>query len=223
MLGNQPLKASSIDSSEFLERHVGLSSKDQAECLSALGHSGLDEFISAVVPADILHESSPMESFPKGCAELQAIEELRGIADQNQPFRSLIGWGYYGTATPAAIQRHVLESPGWYTAYTPYQAEIAQGRLEALFNFQTLISELTGLPISNASLLDEATAAAEAMSLAFAVKKNPDAKRFLVDAEVFPQTLAVLRTRAEPLEICLEVIEPGLFEFEKLALKLNQY
>ena len=112
---------------------------------------------------------------------------------------------------PTPIQRHVLENPSWYSAYTPYQAEISQGRLEALFNFQTLISELTGLPISNASLLDEATAAAEAMSLAFAVKKNSGARRFLVDAEVFPQTLAVLRTRAEPLGILLEVLEPSLF------------
>ncbi len=203
-----------MEPSRFLERHIGLTSKDQKHLLNVLGHAELDEFISKVIPADILDEPSPSISFSEGCSELQALEELQEIANQNTVQRSLIGLGYYGTATPAAIQRHVLENPGWYTAYTPYQAEISQGRLEALFNFQTLISELTGLSISNASLLDEATAAAEAMSLAFAVNKKPDARRFLVDEEVFPQTLAVLRTRAEPLGISLEVLDPITFDFD---------
>ncbi len=214
MLVKKPQQASSIEPSGFLERHIGLSSEDQDDLLNALGHSDLGQFISAVVPSDILDDSPPRESFPEGCSELQAMDELRAIAEKNRVQRSLIGLGYFGTATPAAIQRHVLENPGWYTAYTPYQAEIAQGRLEALFNFQTLISELTGLPIANASLLDEATAAAEAMSLSFAVNKNPDAKRFLIDSEVLPQTLAVLRTRAEPLGICLEVTDQTFFTLD---------
>ncbi len=213
MLRDKPLEASTIEFSRFLARHIGLNPTDQAQCLAALGHSDLDEFLSNVVPADILEEPSSKELFAKGCSEVEALEEIHLIADKNNAQRSLIGLGYYGTATPAVIQRHVLEHPGWYTAYTPYQAEIAQGRLEALFNFQTLISELTGLPIANASLLDEATAAAEAMSLAFAVNKNINAKRFLVDAEVFPQTLAVLNTRAEPLGILVEVMDPELFAF----------
>ena len=215
MLGDKPLEASSTDPSMFLARHIGLTPTDQDQCLAALGHSDLDEFIAAVVPADILEENASKASFPEGCSELEALEEIHRIAETNKPQRSLIGLGYYGTATPAAIQRHVLENPGWYTAYTPYQAEISQGRLEALFNFQTLISELTGLPIANASLLDEATAAAEAMSLAFAVNKIATARRFLVDREVFPQTLAVLSTRAEPLGIVVEVIDPDFCEFDE--------
>ena len=144
-----------------------------------------------------------------GCSEAQALAELQQIASANQVRRSLIGLGYYGTVTPALLQRHVFENPAWYTAYTPYQAEIAQGRLEALLNFQTLISELTGLPIANASLLDEATAAAEAMSLSFGACRDGEARRFLVDAEVFPQTWAVLQTRAEPLGIALERVDPS--------------
>ncbi|MCP4974362.1 MAG: glycine dehydrogenase (aminomethyl-transferring), partial [Prochlorococcus sp.] len=161
---------------------------------------------------EILDDSSVRYALSEGCGEAQALEELRAIAAQNLLRRSLIGLGYHGTATPAVIQRHIFENPAWYTAYTPYQAEISQGRLEALFNFQTLISELTGLPIANASLLDEGTAAAEAMSLSFSVCKRSEARRFLVDAEVLPQTLAVLQTRAEPLGIHVEVAEPQTFE-----------
>ncbi len=214
VLENQPNEAPSIESSNFFERHIGLSKTDQDVLLKALQKNDLEEFVSSVVPLDILDQFPPTDSLPDGCSELKALQELRAIADQNIVKRSLIGLGYYGTATPAVIQRHVLENPGWYTAYTPYQAEIAQGRLEALFNFQTLISELTGLPISNASLLDEATAAAEAMSLCFAAKKNSEAKRFLVDCDVFPQTLAVLQTRAEPLGILLEIADPSTFDFD---------
>ena len=133
--------------------------------LKALGFEDLDAFLRAVVPANIFDSLPPVEALPRGCTEASALRELRGLADANQLRRSLIGLGYYDTVTPAVIQRQVLENPSWYTAYTPYQAEIAQGRLEALFNFQTLISELTGLPIANASLLDEGTAAAEAMAM----------------------------------------------------------
>ena len=177
--------------------------------LNALGYSDLQEFIADVVPADILDPKPPVEALPEGCGEAEALQQLKQLSETNTLRRSLIGLGYYGTATPALIQRHVFENPAWYTAYTPYQAEIAQGRLEALLNFQTLISELTGLPIANASLLDEATAAAEAMSLSFGVCCRPEATRFLVDANVLPQTWAVLQTRAEPLGISLERIDPA--------------
>jgi glycine dehydrogenase len=193
----------------FEGRHIGPSAADQARMLAELGLPSLEALAEQVVPADILLPPAAAEAgLPQPCGEAQALAELAAIAATNQVVRSLIGQGYAGTATPALIQRHVLENPCWYTAYTPYQAEIAQGRLEALLNFQTLISELTGLPIANASLLDEATAAAEAMALALAVGRRAGARRFLVDREVFPQTLAVLQTRAEPLGIAVELVEP---------------
>jgi len=176
--------------------------------LAELGLESLEQLAEQVVPADLLlPPQAALEGLPEPCSEAEALAELAAIAGRNQVVRSLIGQGYHGTATPALIQRHVLENPCWYTAYTPYQAEIAQGRLEALLNFQTLISELTGLPIANASLLDEATAAAEAMALALAVGRRSGAHRFLVDREVLPQTLAVLQTRADPLGIALELVE----------------
>ena len=175
--------------------------------LAELGLQSLEELSAEVVPADILLPAAAAEEgLPQPCGEAEALAELAEIAALNQPRRSLIGLGYHGTATPAVIQRHVLENPCWYTAYTPYQAEIAQGRLEALLNYQTLVSELTGLPIANASLLDEATAAAEAMALALSVTPRSGARRFLVDRAVLPQTLAVLHTRAEPLGIELELV-----------------
>ena len=176
--------------------------------LAELGLASLEELAASVVPADILlPPEAAAEGLPQACSEAEALSELAAIAAGNTPARSLIGLGYHGTATPALIQRHVLENPCWYTAYTPYQAEIAQGRLEALLNFQTLVSELTGLPIANASLLDEGTAAAEAMALAAAVCKRADARRFLVDRSVLPQSLAVLSTRAEPLGIVIETVD----------------
>ncbi len=214
LLEQRPVETSSSQLSPFWARHIGPSPEDQQQMLQELGHRDWQSFIAAVVPPDILDKTPPSSALPEGCGEEQALEELRLIAAANQLKRSLIGLGYYGTATPALIQRQVFENPSWYTAYTPYQAEISQGRLETLFNFQTLISELTGLPIANASLLDEGTAAAEAMSLSFAACKRSKARRFLVDAEVFPQTLAVLRTRAEPLGIDLEVAEPRDFQFD---------
>ncbi len=183
--------------------------------LKELGHDDLEDFVKAVIPADILEVDPDYEDFlPVGCDEVHALNHIRSIAEKNKVLRSLIGLGYYSTALPACIQRHVFENPAWYTAYTPYQSEIAQGRLEALFNFQTLISELTGLPIANASLLDEATAAAEAMSLSFAACKRNGANRFLVDEQVLPQTLAVLRTRAEPLGVVLDVKKPTSFCYD---------
>ena len=191
----------------FELRHIGPNAADQMAMLAELGLGSLEQLAAEVVPADILLPPEAAEQgLPQPCGEAEALAELAAIAGQNRVLRSLIGQGYYGTATPALIQRHVLENPCWYTAYTPYQAEIAQGRLEALLNFQTLVSELTGLPIANASLLDEATAAAEAMALARAVCRRPGASRLLVDDQVFPQTLAVLATRAEPLGIVVEPV-----------------
>jgi glycine dehydrogenase len=197
-----------MTSLEFPRRHLGPGPAEQQRMLAELGLSSLEQLAAQVVPADILlPPEAAEEGLPQPCDEARALAELAEIAASNRVVRSLIGQGYYGTATPAVIQRHVFENPAWYTAYTPYQAEIAQGRLEALLNFQTLISELTGLPIANASLLDEATAAAEAMALARAVSPRPGGGRFLVDRQVFPQTLAVLQTRAEPLGISLELVD----------------
>ena len=198
----------------FVQRHLGPSPSDQALMLERLGCQNLEELLQQCVPAAIL--LSPEEALgglPEGCPEGEALADLQKLASDNKLLRSLIGLGYYSCPTPALLQRHVFENPAWYTAYTPYQAEIAQGRLEALLNFQTLISELTGLPIANASLLDEATVAAEAMALARGVSNRPESKRFHVQADLFPQTLAVLQTRAEPLAIELVLEDPAEMEF----------
>jgi len=182
--------------SEFLKRHIGPSESEQCKMLADLGLSTIDELVREIVPDSILLRGD--SNLPEGCSEQQALAELKEIASHNIVKRSLIGQGYYGTITPPVIQRNVFENPAWYTSYTPYQAEISQGRLEALFNYQTLITELTGLPVANASLLDEGTAAAEAMLLAHSQSKKKD---FIVDDKVFPQTLEVLQTRAKPLGI----------------------
>ena len=181
----------------FAERHIGPNEAETAQMLRKLGFGDLDELIDATIPKNIrLHETPEL---PEAKSENGALAELRGLAAKNRIARSFIGAGYYGTITPPVIQRNILENPGWYTAYTPYQAEIAQGRLEALLNFQTMITELTALDIANASLLDEATAAAEAMTLCHAVIS--DRTKFLVADNCHPQTIAVLRTRAKPLGI----------------------
>ncbi|QEY32746.1 glycine dehydrogenase (aminomethyl-transferring) [Synechococcus sp. RSCCF101] len=188
----------------FVGRHIGPTAADQDRMLRAIGFEDWSSFLAAAVPESILLEADAATAgLPEGCDEGEALADLRRIAALNTPRRSLIGLGYHGTITPAAIQRHVLENPCWYTSYTPYQAEIAQGRLEALLNFQTLISELTGLPIANASLLDEGTAAAEAMALSLSACTRREARCFLVDDQVLPQTLEVLRTRAEPLGVAV--------------------
>src|SRR5689334_4763913 len=188
----------------FAYRHIGPRREDLAEMLQTVGYRTLDEFIDAVVPAEI-RLRRPL-ALPPGRSEREVLQALRGLAGMNRVFRSYIGMGYAGTFTPQVVQRNVLENPGWYTAYTPYQAEIAQGRLEALLNFQTMVSDLTGLPVANASMLDEATAAAEAMTLVRRAGKA-SSNRFVVDQDTLPQTLAVLRTRAEPLGIDLVVEE----------------
>ena len=183
--------------SEFFHRHIGPTPEEQSKMLDDLGVSTIDELVRQIVPDSILLRGD--DNLPEGCSEQEALTELKEIAEKNIVKRSLIGQGYYGTITPPVILRNVFENPAWYTSYTPYQAEISQGRLEALFNYQTLVTELTGLPISNASLLDEGTAAAEAMILAYGSVKNKN--KFLVDSQIFPQTLAVLETRAKPLGI----------------------
>ena len=197
----------------FQDRHIGPSREDQAAMLGVLGYDSLDAFIDAVVPADIrLRE--PLRT-PAAQTEQEALEELRQLAAQNQVFRSYLGMGYHDCITPTVIQRNVLDNPGWYTAYTPYQAEIAQGRLEALLNFQTMVSDLTGLEIANASLLDEGTAAAEAMHLTEAATKHAGALTYLVDAACHPQTIAVVRTRAAVRGIDVVVADPAGFDFQK--------
>ena len=188
--------------SEFLKRHIGPSEEEQTQMLNDLGLSSLDELVREVVPDSILLRGD--NNLPKGCSEQQALTELKKIASKNKLQKNLIGQGYYGTITPPVILRNVFENPAWYTSYTPYQAEISQGRLEALFNYQTLITELTGLPVANASLLDEGTAAAEAMLLAHSQSKKKD---FIVDDKIFPQTLEVLQTRAKPLGINIVKID----------------
>jgi len=195
--------------SPFVARHIGPDAAQCSRMLADLGLADLEALVAQVVPEGIrLAPQQAEQGLPAGCDEAQALAELQAIAADNAVRRSLIGLGYYGCITPALLQRHVFENPAWYTAYTPYQAELSQGRLEALLNFQTLISELTGLPIANASLLDEATAAAEAMALSAAACPRAEARRYLVDQAVFPQTWAVLQTRAEPLDIELVPVDP---------------
>jgi glycine dehydrogenase len=201
-----------IDRDLFQNRHIGPSADDQAAMLGTLGYDSLDAFIDAVVPADI-RLRQPLGT-PEAKTEQEALEELRLLAAQNQVFRSYLGMGYHDCFTPTVIQRNVLENPGWYTAYTPYQAEIAQGRLEALLNFQTMVSDLTGLEIANASLLDEGTAAAEAMHLTEAVSKHEGKLVYLVDASCHPQTIAVVRTRAAARGIDVVVADPDTFKFQ---------
>ncbi|TMJ79039.1 MAG: glycine dehydrogenase (aminomethyl-transferring), partial [Alphaproteobacteria bacterium] len=189
----------------FVRRHVGPSPRDVTAMLEVVGAKSLGELMGETLPGSI-RQKTPLD-LPAALSETEALAHMRGLASRNQVFTSLIGQGYSGTILPAVIRRNVLENPAWYTAYTPYQPEISQGRLEALFNFQTMICDLTGLDVANASLLDEATAAAEAMALAErAAQTKP--KSFFVDAEVHPQTLAVLRTRAEPLGWQLIVGDP---------------
>src|SRR6202161_1803639 len=189
-------KPASEAATTFVRRHIGPSPRDVAAMLETVGAKSLGELMAQTMPSSI-RLKTPLD-LGTALSETEALAHMRELASQNRVFTSLIGQGYSATVLPAAIQRNILENPAWYTAYTPYQPEISQGRLEALFNFQTMICDLTGLDIANASLLDEATAAAEAMALAERASQVKN-KSFFVDFEVHPQTLAVLRTRAEPL------------------------
>jgi len=204
---NAPFKPLDDAATSFVRRHIGPSRRDVTAMLETVGAKSLSELVSQTMPASI-RQKEPLDLGP-ALGETEALAHMRELAAQNQVFTSLIGQGYSGTIMPAVIQRNVLENPAWYTAYTPYQPEISQGRLEALFNFQTMICDLTGLDVANASLLDEGTAAAEAMALAER-SASGKTKAFFVDSNVHPQTLAVLRTRAKPLGWQLIVGDPAV-------------
>ena len=188
-------------SAEFSARHIGPDESETKEMLAAIGVNTLDELIDKTVPSGIRLKGKLDIGEP--LSEFEYLAELKNIANKNKVFKSYIGQGYYDTIVPSVILRNLFENPGWYTQYTPYQAEIAQGRLESLLNFQTMISDLTALPIANASLLDEGTAAAEAMAMLFN-HKNKDhdhitARKFFIDEKIFQQTKDILITTAKPL------------------------
>jgi len=187
--------------SNFIDRHIGPNQYQIQTMLLELGFKDLDSFISSVVPSNIHIKGEIEKALPQALSEIDALAEIKKIASQNMVMKNFIGNGYYGTITPAVILRNVLENPGWYTAYTPYQPEISQGRLEAIFAFQTAVTDLTGLAIANASMLDEATAAAEAMTLARRVWQGSDEAAFAIDSNLHPHVKAVIHTRAKPLKI----------------------
>ena len=201
-------------------RHIGPSSEEMAEMFTVLGVSDLDALIDQTVPASI-RQKTPLD-FGKPKSERELLWHMRQVAQKNRIFTTMIGQGYHGTVTPPAIQRNILENPAWYTAYTPYQPEISQGRLEALLNYQTMVSDLTGLPVANASLLDEATAAAEAMTMAQRVAKSK-ATAFFVDENCHPQNIAVIKTRAAPLGIEVIVGAPEDLDPEAVFGAVFQY
>jgi len=204
---------------DFIRRHIGPGDKDIAEMLKVVGAASLDELTARAVPAAILEKSAPVTG--EAMTEHEALDELMGMAQQNRVCRSLIGTGYYDTLTPNVILRNVLQNPGWYTAYTPYQPEISQGRLEALINFQQMVMDLTAMPLANASMLDEGTAAAEAMTLAQRVGTSKS-DTFLVSSDCHPQTIAVIETRAAPLGIRVVTGTPAeLVEKDGFALLLQ--
>src|SRR4051794_28024969 len=198
LTGSLPSLKSLHPSGAFAERHIGPRAAEAAEMLAAVGHPTLESLVDACVPEGV-RDRTPL-ALPAAEDEAAVLALLRERAEANDVYTSMIGLGYYGTVTPAVIQRTVLENPSWYTAYTPYQPEISQGRLEALINFQTMVADLTGLPVSGASMLDEATAAAEAMTLVRRAGRSgggrgaTDSAVFVVDADTLPQTLGVLRT-----------------------------
>src|ERR1700749_3254609 len=184
---------------KFQNRHIAPNAADTAQMLKTVGVSSLDELIDQTIPASI-RLKKPLD-LPPAKSEFNYLKDLKQTASKNKVYRSYIGQGYYDVIVPGVIQRNILENPGWYTQYTPYQAEIAQGRLQALLNFQTMVVDLTGMEIANASLLDEGTAAAEAMFMQYSLRKNQNANVFFVSEELFPQTIDILKTRAQPYGI----------------------
>src|SRR6202008_3518426 len=209
-----------FDIDSFARRHIGPNEEEVSAMLREVGFETLDALLDAAVPKNIRLEREL--NLPEAKSEGEAITELRAIAEKNKIARSFIGTGYYDCITPPVIQRNILENPGWYTAYTPYQAEIAQGGPEALLNFQQMIIDLTVLDMENASRLDEATAAAEAMALCHAVV--PNRKTFFVADNCHPQTIAVLRTRAKPLGITIKIVDYSRCKFDETVFgALLQY
>ena len=202
------------NTTEFLPRHIGIDADDEAHMLSVIGEASRRALIDSIVPRSIAR--SHAMDIPTPASEAAALAELKAIASRNRVLKSFIGQGYYGTHTPGVILRNILENPAWYTAYTPYQAEISQGRMEALVNFQTMVCDLTGMPIANASMLDEATAAAEAMTLAKRSVKSKS-NRFIVAGDAHPQTIEVIQTRAAPMGI--EVVLANSLEAWNAALE----
>ncbi|MEX0967723.1 MAG: aminomethyl-transferring glycine dehydrogenase [Bacteroidia bacterium] len=198
-------------SDKFRNRHIGPDEQETKEMLTAVGVDSLDQLISETIPAKIRLEGEL--NLQPALSEFELLRMLKQVASKNKVYRSYIGMGYYNTITPSAIQRNIFENPGWYTAYTPYQSEVAQGRLEALLNFQTMVSDLTGMEIANASLLDEATAAAEAMAMLHSLKKKHKGNTFYVSDKCFEQTLDVLKTRAIPMGIDLKIAPIDDIEF----------
>jgi glycine dehydrogenase len=225
---NHKLSTDKVSDHSFVARHVGPSEAEVAAMLQRIGYKSLSEFISASIPKNILRQQEfSLSAFNSSLSEETATQKLDAYMSLNQSKRSLIGLGYYGCITPTVIRRNILENPGWYTQYTPYQPEISQGRLEALLNFQTMICDLTGLDIANASMLDEATAAAEALNLCLNVnKKNKDIKdaRFILASDCFPQTLSVVKTRAKLLGIKIDIEHPTKIKFtDDVVAVLLQY
>ena len=202
---------------KFSERHIGVGrGEDLRAMLATIGVKSVDELIGQVIPQSI-RLKTPLDLPAEGMSEYEFAAHIRALADRNRTLRSFIGMGYYPTAVPAAVARNVFENPAWYTSYTPYQAEISQGRLEALLNFQTAVISLTGMEIGNCSLLDEGTAAAEAMLMMFALRSREAVKQgrnqLFVDRNLFPQTLDVLLTRSEPFGIELIIDDFAQYEF----------
>ena len=206
-----------MDTTKFENRHIGITPADLNEMLKVVGVSSLDELINQTIPSDIRLEKKL--DLPESMTEREFAEHISELASKNESFTSYIGMGWYDTVCPAPIQRNVFENPIWYTSYTPYQAEVSQGRLEALFNYQTVICELTGLPLANCSLLDEATSAAEAATMFYNTRTREQVKSganvLFVDEKVFPSTLAVLRTRMKPQKIEILLGDYKTFQFSE--------
>lgn len=196
---------------EFQSRHIGPREADIAAMLKELGFAHLEEMAAKIVPKGLRTEKPYLVG--EGLSEYDLLQKLKAMVSRNKVYTSLIGLGYHDTITPTVIQRNILENPVWYTAYTPYQAEIAQGRLEALLNFQTMVKDLTGMEIANASLLDEGTAAAEAVVMAHSLCKKSDVNSFLVSPKMHPHVLEVLHTRSEPLGWKMIIQDPHQFDF----------